>query len=97
MEIQVIIIITYIYYSDPNKPSDEILKDVRWRPMLPNRLNYLDIGNDELVMKSRMFVDRYDKWTDLFPLPSRRGKYDIIKAAGYEVTEYVDEGDVQNI
>lgn len=69
------------------------MQDLRWRPMFPNRLNYLSIGNNELVMKDQMFKERYDKWDELFPLPSRRlGKDDEIESS-YEVTETVDEGD----
>lgn len=83
--------------SDPNKFTDEILQDLRWRPVFPNRFNYLSIGNDELVMKDHMFKERYDKWDELFPLPSRRrGKDDEIENS-YEVTETVDEGDENKV
>lgn len=59
------------FRSDPNKWTDEYLRDIRWRQMTSNRFNYLDIG-EELVMKDGLNSERYDIWKALFPLPSRR-------------------------
>lgn len=56
---------------DPNKLNDEYLRDIRWRPMISNRLNYLDIGTD-VVMKEGLNSIRYDVWNSLFPLNVRR-------------------------
>lgn len=79
--------------------TDEIIGDIRWRRTSPIRLNYLQIGNDGSEMRDRMFIDRYSKWNELFPLPAwwRRSKdeVDVDNAAdggGYEVTETIDEG-----
>lgn len=41
---------------------------MRWKPLLTSRMNYLNIG-DELQMKDGLFVERYNKWASLFPLP----------------------------
>lgn len=83
---------SFAYRGDPNKPNDDILKNLRWRPTYPNRMNYLSIGNDELEMKERMFEERFKVWDELFPFSiRRRGKDD--EGEGYEVTENVDEGD----
>lgn len=44
--------------------------------MLTARLNYLNIA-EQLEMRDRLFVERYEKWAALFPLtPLRRGKDD---------------------
>lgn len=64
-----------LFYSDPNKVNDDYLRDVRWRQMISNRLNYLDIS-DNLVMKDGLNSGRYDTWNSLFPLNSKRfGRY----------------------
>lgn len=39
--------------------------------MLPNRFNYLDMGED-YQMKDKLYLERYKIWDDLFPLPNRR-------------------------
>lgn len=45
--------------------------------MLPNRYNYLDMGED-YQMKDKLYLERYEIWDDLFPLPNRRrGKESI--------------------
>lgn len=41
--------------------------------MNQRRLNYLNIGN-QLEMREQLFVERYNIWDELFPLPKRRGK-----------------------
>lgn len=65
------------FFSDPNKQTDEVLRDIRWRPMSVSRMNYLDIGNNEIEMKEKLYMDRYDVWSTLFPLPSRRRSKEI--------------------
>ncbi|KAJ6649255.1 Juvenile hormone esterase [Pseudolycoriella hygida] len=62
--------------GDPNRLNDEVIRDIRWRPMLPNRFNYLDIG-EEYVMKDKLYLERYEIWDALFPLPNRRRAKEI--------------------
>lgn len=71
-------------FRDPNKQSDEVLRDIRWRTMSPSRMNYLDIGNNEIEMKEKLYVDRYDVWSALFPLPSRRRSKDTNSSVAYD-------------
>lgn len=56
--------------SDPNRLNDEMIRDIRWRPMLPNRFNYLDMG-EEYQMKDKLYLERYGIWDRLFPTTSR--------------------------
>ncbi|KAL9929053.1 juvenile hormone esterase [Glossina fuscipes fuscipes] len=61
----------FAYKGDPNKPSDEKLRDIRWRPFSYKRQYYLDIG-DNLVMRGGLNLQRYELWKRLFPLNWRR-------------------------
>lgn len=61
----------FFVFRDPNRLNDEVIRDIRWRPMLPNRFNYLDMG-DEYQMRDKLYLERYTIWNDLFPLPARR-------------------------
>ncbi|KAI4456238.1 carboxylesterase [Holotrichia oblita] len=47
--------------------SDELLDNVRWVPYSQKLSNYLEIGNN-LVMKEKLFEERYQEWEKLFPL-----------------------------
>lgn len=59
--------------------------------MVPTRFNYLNIA-DHMEMRDRLFKDRYDKWTALFPLPPlRRSKDDLPPENTPEYNEDVSE------
>ncbi|KAI8115166.1 Venom carboxylesterase-6 [Lucilia cuprina] len=62
---------SFAYKGDPNKPSDEQLRNMRWRPFSYKKQYYLDIG-DELVMRGGLNTERYELWKRLFPLNWRR-------------------------
>lgn len=66
----------FLHFSDPNRLNDEVIRDIRWRPMLPNRFNYLDMG-EEYQMKDKLYLERYRIWDELFPLPVRRRGKDM--------------------
>lgn len=68
--------------------NDEYLRDFRWRSMANNRFNYLDIG-DDLVMKEGLNSGRYDVWSSLFPLNTRR--------FGRNTTLLRDDDDIDDI
>ncbi|XP_017854015.1 venom carboxylesterase-6 [Drosophila busckii] len=61
----------FAYKGDPNKPSDERLRNIRWRPFSFKKRYYLDIG-DELSMLEGLNAERYEIWKRLFPLNWRR-------------------------
>ncbi|EDW12231.1 juvenile hormone esterase [Drosophila mojavensis] len=61
----------FAYKGDPNKPSDEKLRDIRWRPFSFKKRYYLDIG-DELILREGLNAARYEIWKRLFPLNWRR-------------------------
>lgn len=58
--------------------------------MLPNRYNYLDIG-EEYQMKDKLYLERYGIWDTLFPLPSRRRGKDKKKMLSLVNNDLVDE------
>ena len=60
------------WLSDPNKPSDEQLRNIRWRPFSYKKQYYLDIGDEQLVMRGGLNTERYELWKKLFPLNWRR-------------------------
>ncbi|KAM7351885.1 juvenile hormone esterase [Cochliomyia hominivorax] len=62
---------SFAYKGDPNKPSDEQLRNIRWRPFSYKKQHYLDIG-DEVVMRGGLNTERYELWKRLFPLNWRR-------------------------
>ncbi|XP_055917775.1 venom carboxylesterase-6-like [Eupeodes corollae] len=53
--------------GNPNNPKDDYLKNMNWKPLDLKKENFLEIG-DELVMKERLFLERFDIWKRLFPL-----------------------------
>lgn len=68
-----------------------MLKDIRWRPASVSRMNYLDIGNNEIEMKEKLYMDRYDVWSTLFPLPSRRRSKDVNSTANILYDDEIPE------
>lgn len=76
-------------FSDPNRLNDEVIRDIRWRPMLPNRYNYLDMG-EEYQMKDKLYLERYEIWDDLFPLPNRRRGKEMKKFTPIKNNDLVD-------
>lgn len=75
------------FCRDPNRYTDEYLRDVRWRQMLGSRFNYLDIGTD-LVMKDGLNKARYDVWDSLFPISVRRwGRNDTLADSNSEESD----------
>lgn len=84
-------ILTCDLCRDPNKWTDEYLRDIRWRQMVSDRFNYLDIG-EELVMKDGLNLERYDIWKALFPLPPRRRGKDVC-VVGCEEEIAIDDYD----
>jgi len=59
------------YFSDPNKPTDLALRDIRWRPFSFKKRYYLDIGK-HLTLQENLNAERYEIWKRLFPLNWRR-------------------------
>uniref|UniRef100_A0A1B0F029 Carboxylesterase type B domain-containing protein n=1 Tax=Lutzomyia longipalpis TaxID=7200 RepID=A0A1B0F029_LUTLO len=61
---------TFAEKGNPNDPTDEYLKVLKWTPYSPLLDNYLEIGNEEnFAMKQGLYADRYSIWDELFPLP----------------------------
>lgn len=61
----------FIFPSDPNKPTDLALRDIRWRPFSFKKRYYLDIGR-HLTLQENLNAERYEIWKRLFPLNWRR-------------------------
>lgn len=57
--------------------------------MLPNRFNYLDIGED-YQMKDKLYLERYEIWDGLFPLPNRRRNKEIKELTSIDNNGLVD-------
>lgn len=70
-------IIIYIF-RDPNRWNDDYLREVRWRPIYNNRMNYLEIGK-ELVMKENLNANRYAIWERIFPINYRRVPFFVLR------------------
>ncbi|XP_055859203.1 juvenile hormone esterase-like [Episyrphus balteatus] len=47
--------------GDPN------IKNLNWKPLNLDKENYLDIG-DELILREKLLLDRFDLWDRLFPV-----------------------------
>ncbi|KAG4073007.1 hypothetical protein HA402_009426 [Bradysia odoriphaga] len=75
--------------GDPNRLNDEVIRDIRWRQMLPNRFNYLDMG-EEYQMKDKMYAERYAIWDKLFPLPNRRRSKEMEKYIPLNSNNFLD-------
>lgn len=72
------IILSICFFSDPNKQSDEKLRDIRWRAFSFKRQHYLDIG-EEIVLREGLNTHRYEVWKRLFPLNwKRQSKHDLL-------------------
>nr|XP_014102991.1 venom carboxylesterase-6 [Bactrocera oleae] len=68
----------FAYKGDPNKQSDEKLRDIRWRAFSFKRQHYLDIG-EEIVLREGLNTHRYEVWKRLFPLNwKRQSKHDLL-------------------
>ncbi|XP_011182807.1 juvenile hormone esterase [Zeugodacus cucurbitae] len=68
----------FAYKGDPNKQSDDKLRDIRWRAFSFKRQHYLDIG-DEIVLREGLNTRRYEVWKRLFPLNwKRQSKHDLL-------------------
>ncbi|XP_018786077.1 PREDICTED: venom carboxylesterase-6 [Bactrocera latifrons] len=68
----------FAYKGDPNKQSDEKLRDIRWRAFSFKRQHYLDIG-EEIVLREGLNTQRYEVWKRLFPLNwKRQSKHDLL-------------------
>lgn len=50
-----------------NKSTESNISDLDWIPYDNFRENYLDLGED-LVMKTRLFLDRFQVWESIFPM-----------------------------
>lgn len=57
--------------------------------MLPNRYNYLDMG-EEYQMKDKLYLERYAMWDDLFPLPNRRRGKEVTNFTPLKSDDLVD-------
>ncbi|XP_067647504.1 juvenile hormone esterase [Eurosta solidaginis] len=68
----------FAYKGDPNKQSDDKLRDIRWRAFSFKRQHYLDIG-EEIVLREGLNMGRYEVWKRLFPLNwKRQSKHDVL-------------------
>ncbi|XP_073818495.1 juvenile hormone esterase-like [Musca autumnalis] len=62
--------------SDPNNQSDEYLKDLQWPLYRPNNKEYLEMGNNEVIVKTNdIFSERMTFWDTIFPLQEVVGKF----------------------
>lgn len=60
--------VTFAQTGNPNnKSSKSNISDLDWIPYDNFRENYLDIGQD-LIMKTRLYLDRYQVWETIFPM-----------------------------
>ncbi|CAO1378626.1 unnamed protein product [Diamesa serratosioi] len=50
-----------------NKTQTSLIAELDWVPFDETRENYLEIG-EQLQMKNRLFLDRYQIWDSVFPL-----------------------------
>lgn len=50
-----------------NKTETSLIADLDWVSFDETRENYLEIG-EQLQMKNRLFLDRYQIWDSIFPL-----------------------------
>lgn len=53
--------------SPNNKLPSSHVNDLNWTTYEKAKENYLDIG-DELVMKDRLYLERYQVWESIFPM-----------------------------
>ncbi|XP_013110450.2 carboxylic ester hydrolase [Stomoxys calcitrans] len=54
--------------GDPNNPSDEYLKNLRWPLYDQRRKQYLEIGNDLTIKANGIYPERMQLWDNLFPI-----------------------------
>jgi carboxylesterase type B len=60
--------VAFAYTGNPNNKSTESnISDLDWIPYDNFRENYLDIG-DDLVMRTRLYLERYQIWETIFPM-----------------------------
>ncbi|XP_011208510.2 bile salt-activated lipase [Bactrocera dorsalis] len=55
--------------GDPNKATDEYLKDIKWPPYTEDKKSYLVIGKDLNIGEGGIFTQRFQIWDELFPVP----------------------------
>uniref|UniRef100_A0A034WHL8 Carboxylic ester hydrolase n=1 Tax=Bactrocera dorsalis TaxID=27457 RepID=A0A034WHL8_BACDO len=55
--------------GDPNKATDEYLKDIKWPPYTEDKKSYLVIGKDLNIEEGGIFTQRFQIWDELFPVP----------------------------
>ncbi|KAF2888198.1 hypothetical protein ILUMI_17975, partial [Ignelater luminosus] len=56
--------------GNPTPYPNDALDNISWIPFTNRNKEYLDIG-EKLIMKTNLYEDRYSKWEELFPLPSK--------------------------
>lgn len=56
-----------IFNRNPTPEDSKLLNHKKWEPYCKNFWKYMDIG-EKLVMKEKLYEDRYKVWEKLFPL-----------------------------